>query len=86
MPPFVSKAMWVDLGDEVKKKERIEGYKVSGDKWISLRLDGSGFSKLMKVLRKKGVFQDGYSPDFANIMKVCTSSLMSKLNGKYGYT
>ena len=87
MAPFVSKTLWTHLGDAISKgAERIPGYNVSGEKWISLRLDGSGFSKLLKVLRNKGIFNKGYSPYFANIMKTCVVALMNKVNGKYGYT
>mmetsp|Transcript_64222 Transcript_64222/g.54423 ORF Transcript_64222/g.54423 Transcript_64222/m.54423 type:complete len:120 (-) Transcript_64222:604-963(-) len=85
-PPHVSKPLWTKLGNAICKREKIGEYNVPGDKWMTLRLDGSGFSKLLKVLTKKGIFNQGYSEEFGNIQKKCITALMKKVNAKFGYT
>eukprot|EP00930_Biecheleria_cincta_P035928 TRINITY_DN24675_c0_g1_i2.p1 TRINITY_DN24675_c0_g1~~TRINITY_DN24675_c0_g1_i2.p1 ORF type:complete len:363 (+),score=64.33 TRINITY_DN24675_c0_g1_i2:44-1132(+) len=86
LPPFIPKAFWTALGDTLQPFERPEGQKVSGDRYITLRLDGSGFSKLTRRLCAAGVLSDGYSEEFADIMRECCRSLMAKLNAKCAYT
>jgi hypothetical protein len=54
-PPFLPKKFWTEIGNEVVQKERISLFNVPGEKWISLRLDGHGFSNLTKKLRKDGI-------------------------------
>ena len=61
--------------------------KVPGDKWISLRLDGTSFSKTVKALRQSGILEPiGFSPTFAECMQTCCLKLMEKFNAKLGYT
>jgi len=86
LPPFISKSDWSKLGDALKKAEQPSGDRITGDKWISLRCDGTGFSKLTKHLRRQGVISQGYSEDFGSIMQSCCLDLMTKFNGACGYT
>jgi len=87
LPPFISKKYWTELGDAVKVAEKPHCDSVPGEKWISLRCDGSGFSKLTRCLRKNGIFQSkGFSKEFADIMVKCCRVLMTKFNAKAGYT
>eukprot|EP00656_Telonema_subtile_P030698 TRINITY_DN33681_c0_g1_i1.p1 TRINITY_DN33681_c0_g1~~TRINITY_DN33681_c0_g1_i1.p1 ORF type:complete len:324 (+),score=122.48 TRINITY_DN33681_c0_g1_i1:156-1127(+) len=86
MPPFVPKTVWTQLGDLIKQRERLESHTVGGECWVTLRLDGSGFSKLIGQLRTLGVFEAGFSPVFAAIMLECVQALMDKFNGVLGYT
>jgi len=86
LPPFLPKAFWSKIGDALRSQESQLIEKVPGERFITLRLDGSGFSKLTRRLGDLGVFDHGYSDDFAQIMRDCCTSLMSKTNAKCAYT
>eukprot|EP00754_Rhynchopus_humris_P038041 Rhum_TRINITY_DN20730_c0_g1::Rhum_TRINITY_DN20730_c0_g1_i1::g.171982::m.171982 len=88
MSPSLTRAAWASLGDEVRRRERETSALVSvdGSQWISLRLDGSGFSKYLRVLRKAGVMEAGFSATFAAAMQRCVQSLMEYVHGCVGYT
>mmetsp|Transcript_93033 Transcript_93033/g.165476 ORF Transcript_93033/g.165476 Transcript_93033/m.165476 type:complete len:348 (+) Transcript_93033:50-1093(+) len=86
LPPFVPKAFWTKIGDVLQPHERPEVQRIPGERFITLRLDGSCFSKLTRRLSALGVLESGYSEDFAGIMRDCCTSLMSKTNAKCGYT
>lgn len=86
LPPFIDKTSWADLGNAIKDAERPTFVSVPGDRWISLRCDGTGFSKQLRRLRKHGVFCEGYSDAFAEIMVRCCHDLMEKFNAKCAYT
>merc|ERR1712224_857341 len=75
-----------EVGDLVKVHENFKITEVPGQHWISLRLDGCGFSKQTKRLRREGVFDAGYSAEFGEIMKECVQLLMEKFHGCLGYT
>mmetsp|Transcript_10068 Transcript_10068/g.23451 ORF Transcript_10068/g.23451 Transcript_10068/m.23451 type:complete len:408 (+) Transcript_10068:148-1371(+) len=90
-PPHVRKGLWTELGDCVSACEKrpcpsTDNMNVPGDRWISLRLDGSGFSKFTSLLRQKGVFSRGYSHEFASIMVACARDLLERVNGYCAYT
>ena len=69
LAPHVLKTEWTKLGDEIIKREKTLQGKVSGDKWISLRLDGSSFSKTVKALRRGEILEaKGFSSTFAQAM------------------
>ena len=54
---------------------------------MSLRLDGHGFSKRVKALRRRGVIEaEGFSDAFAEGMKKAVVSLMEETHGWIGYT
>ena len=42
--PHINKQTWTALGDMIAARERSCTGSVAGERWISLRLDGSGFS------------------------------------------
>merc|ERR1712224_106436 len=75
-----------EVGDLVKVHENFKITEVPGQHWISLRLDGCGFSKQTKRLRREGVFDAGYSAEFGAIMKECVQLLMETFHGCLGYT
>mmetsp|Transcript_13667 Transcript_13667/g.29977 ORF Transcript_13667/g.29977 Transcript_13667/m.29977 type:complete len:327 (+) Transcript_13667:92-1072(+) len=88
LPPFIPKRHWMELGDAVRQAERLSCDAIPGEFWVSLRCDGTGFSKMTKHWKKRGLLQPshGYSPDFATIMTSCCEALMKKFNAKVGYT
>lgn len=87
LPPHVSKTHWDELGNAVSSREKGCAGSVSGERWISLRLDGSGFSAAVRTMRKLGVLEpQGFSERFASAMVVCTRGLMEKFGGVLGFT
>merc|ERR550514_2059544 len=87
LAPHVSKVSWNALGDLVTQRERSSSGSVPGDEWISLRLDGSGFSRTVRVLRNKGILEkDGYSELFASCMQSALRAVMEHFHARLGYT
>jgi len=86
LPPSIPKDVWDALGDALKFAERPTMTNVPGEKFYSLRCDGTGFSKLMRIFRREGVFAQGYSDEFADIMKQTCTLLMERFSGICGYT
>eukprot|EP00977_Amphora_coffeiformis_P028016 scaffold34682_cov243-Amphora_coffeaeformis.AAC.13 len=86
LAPFLPKERWTELGDAVKQAERPLMAEIPGEKWISLRCDGTGFSKYLKTLRSMGVMDSGYSDAFATLMQDCCQGLLEKFNGTCGFT
>jgi len=86
--PHVPKVTWSALGDLVAAREKSTlQYKVSGEHWMSLRLDGSGFSKAVRRLRALGVLEkEGFSDRFAQCMRNCLHHLMDEFHGVLGFT
>lgn len=84
LPPFVPKPTWTALGNLVTAREKESVEAIHGSRWISLRLDGCGFSKAVKSLRRRGIFpvSPGYSSDFADAMVTCLRVLMKQTNAK----
>merc|ERR1719162_2239859 len=87
LAPHIQKDTWNALGDLVAGLERSTTGNVPGDCWISLRLDGSNFSKTVRVLRRKGILEpEGFSDVFATCMQNALRALMEHFNGRVGYT
>jgi tRNA(His) 5'-end guanylyltransferase len=89
LAPHIPKVTWDALGDLVAARERASACNVNvhGSLWISLRLDGSGFSKAVRMLRRHGILEpEGFSDRFAGCMQACLRSLMAKFNCLVGYT
>ena len=84
LPPYVPKPTWAALGNLVTAREKVSVGAFHGSRWISLRLDGCGFSKAVKSLRRRGVLSGppGYSSDFADAMTTCLRVLMKRTNAK----
>lgn len=78
MNPKISRKIWNELGDKLSLNEKNCPAKVTGDKYITLRLDGKGFSNVTKRLRKMGIFSKGFSFEFADIMTTVTTKLCDK--------
>eukprot|EP01050_Picozoa_sp_SAG11_P031450 SAG11_NODE_9775_length_881_cov_1.590793_1_plen_236_part_10 len=91
LPPHIPKPTWGALGDKVKQAESEpcppgSGGRIGGDRWISLRLDGTGFSSLLRRLRTAGVFAVGFAPEFAALMREGALSLIEKFTAVCAYT
>lgn len=87
LAPHIPKVRWTALGDLVTGREKSGSGNIDGSRWISLRLDGSGFSKVVKIMRHKGILEpEGFSDRFAKCMQACLRSLMDKFNARIGYT
>lgn len=87
LAPHVPKAQWTVLGDAVSAREKSSAGSVDGSRWISLRLDGSGFSRAVKLMRRKGVLEEeGFSDTFAECMQSCLRALMEHFTARLGYT
>jgi tRNA(His) 5'-end guanylyltransferase len=85
--PFVPKRHWTTLGDLLQAAEHPVTLSIPGERWISLRLDGCGFSKVLKTLRRLGFLEsDTFSEKFAAIMKRCVVELMDAMNARCGFT
>merc|ERR1719478_1819389 len=88
LAPHVSKQTWQAMGNLVVEREKTSSGNVDGSRWISLRLDGSGFSKAVRMMRQSGLLEceHGYSERFASVMQACMRKLMEKFNAKIGFT
>eukprot|EP01059_Diplonema_ambulator_P019617 TRINITY_DN33241_c0_g1_i1.p1 TRINITY_DN33241_c0_g1~~TRINITY_DN33241_c0_g1_i1.p1 ORF type:complete len:350 (+),score=128.88 TRINITY_DN33241_c0_g1_i1:51-1100(+) len=86
LPPFIAKVYWTELGNLLKQAERPPCGAIGGEKWLSFRLDGNGFSKYVKTLRRAGILSPGFSDEFGEIMKACVDDLMSFTHAWAGYT
>jgi hypothetical protein len=89
LPPHVAKSKWTAMGKLVVEREVAAGAagSVGGERWVSLRLDGSHFSKVVQAMRRSGILEaTGYSHRFAECMRHCLNGLMSKFGGVVGYT
>jgi hypothetical protein len=89
--PHAPKALWSAMGDAVVAAERRpcpqnDNVDIPGARWISLRLDGAGFSKFTRMLRSRGVFGRGYDSEFAEIMRFCARELLNHVQGRCAYT
>jgi len=88
LAPHIPKTKWEELGDLVasREKETLQ-YRVSGECWISLRLDGHGFSKAVRAMRRLGMLEsEGFSDRFAKCMQACLHHLMDSFHGVLGFT
>lgn len=86
--PHIPKPKWEALGNLVVSREKDTlQYQVSGEYWISLRLDGHGFSKAVRAMRRLGFLEsEGFSYRFAECMQACLQSLMDHFHGVLGFT
>lgn len=79
LSPFLPKERWTLLGDTLKIAEKPTMVSIPGNNWISFRCDGTGFSKFLKGLRRKGVIEAaGFSEQFSSIMQECCQALVVK--------
>ena len=85
-PPRLPRAVWDALGDLVASHEKNTfAGSMPGECWITLRLDGSNFSRVVKKMRRGGLVDgDGYSVTFEQVMQRCLLALMKKFNCKVG--
>ena len=83
--PHVPKREWTRVGEAVRARER-GGDVVSGEKWISLRLDGNKFGKLMHRLRTEHAIPAGFSRIIASTMVECAKKVMTDFGAVCGFT
>jgi len=86
LAPHIPKVDWTALGDMVAAREKRTSGQVDGSQWISLRLDGCGFSKAVKAMRRQGILEAGYSETFAQCMRGALRALMEHFHATLGYT
>ncbi|KAL7581000.1 hypothetical protein ACA910_005811 [Epithemia clementina (nom. ined.)] len=86
LPPFIPKSHWTRLGQAIRIAENPTCASIPGNYWISLRCDGTGFSKFIKSMERRNIMESGWSPTLASIMKKCCQELMSKFSAKCGFT
>lgn len=86
LPPHIAKATWEELGKLLRAHEGVAVVEVPGNKWISLRLDGCGFSSLTRKLRRAGLLEHGFSPKFGEVMQACLLAVMETFHGTLGYS
>jgi len=87
LAPHVPKVRWTELGDLVAAREKTTFGSVDGARWMTLRLDGCGFSKAVRLMRRKGVLEpQGFSDVFADTMVSCLRLLLEHFSGAIGYT
>lgn len=86
LPPFVDKSKLTLLGDLLKVAETPTVTCIPGHLWISLRLDGCSFSKVLPSLKRIGLLEEGFSPSFARIMRACAVELMEEFHACCGFT
>jgi tRNA(His) 5'-end guanylyltransferase len=86
MAPHVPKIVWTKLGDLVSTLEKNTTGNVPGEYWLSIRLDGSNFGRTLKILRARGILEEGYSARFAESMMYCLRMLICHFNAVIGYT
>jgi tRNA(His) 5'-end guanylyltransferase len=86
--PVVGKtSIWNPLGDILSSLEKLPQYRVDGDKFYTIRLDGHAFSKRMVQLKRLNLFGQGYSLEFESIMTKIASTLLSSVqNALYAFT
>jgi len=86
LAPHIPKVEWTALGDLIAAREREASGRVDGSRWMSLRLDGSGFSKAVRAMRAKGILEPGFSDTFARCMVGALRALLEESRGAIGYT
>lgn len=85
--PWRSREEWNELGKIIKEREEGCDH-VPGDKWMTLRLDGVGFSNTVRKMRGTGVLPEttGFSVTMANIMVATMRRITEEFSGVLGYT
>lgn len=86
LAPHIPKVAWTALGDLVAAREKSTAGTVDGSRWLSLRLDGCGFSKAVRMMRSSHVLEDGFSETFAQAMQSSLKVLLEHFHGAIGYT
>jgi tRNAHis guanylyltransferase len=76
----ISKKLWEECGNVITPHEKIL-QDIDKNTFWTIRLDGKGFSRLVKRLRKNKVIQRGYSVDFGNIMVETADAVMHEIHG-----
>lgn len=78
--PVIGKtSVWTPVGDRLSANEKSAPSTVPADKYFTLRLDGKNFSTVVPKLKRLGLFSQGYSVEFEEIMtqvsQFCTTRL-----------
>ena len=86
LAPHVPKAQWSALGDAITAREQAFSGAIDGNEWISLRLDGTSFTQAVRMMRTKGILEEGFSLVFADCMVATLQTLMKRFDALVGYT
>eukprot|EP00937_MAST-01D_sp_MAST-1D-sp2_P003227 g3227.t1 len=91
--PHVPKVAWTALGDAVRAREARSTGCVDGSRWISLRLDGCGFSRAVRQMRHARLLEPelvggkGFSAIFADAMEASLRALLQHFRAaRIGFT
>ena len=68
-PVIGKESCWNPLGTKISSNEKNSPLNVAPNKYMTIRLDGKNFSKVVPRLQILGIFSKGYSVEFENIMK-----------------
>uniref|UniRef100_A0A6C0BDM1 tRNAHis guanylyltransferase catalytic domain-containing protein n=1 Tax=viral metagenome TaxID=1070528 RepID=A0A6C0BDM1_9ZZZZ len=80
-------SIWEPLGIKLSQNEKSVPNIISYDSFFTIRLDGHSFSKMCHKLKKIGVFTEGYSIDFEEMMVSTCKHLMKNIEGSiFGFT
>jgi hypothetical protein len=87
LPAFLPRNQWDFIGGLLQQAELAPPARIPGNRWVSLRLDGCRFSRLVRRYRKDGLLEaTGYSARMADIMETTTRALMDATGAAYGFT
>lgn len=79
-PPIIGKtSVWSPLGDKLSKNETILMDIIPLEKYYTIRFDGVNFSTNMKILKRLGILEKGYSEKLELIMVNVTRVLMEQV-------
>lgn len=84
LSPATSRKSWQELGGLLTSRETP--VILDGRQWVSLRLDGCVFGKLMKNLRDCGLIGPGYSDDIGQIMRATCRAVMDEFKASLAFT
>lgn len=86
LAPHILKSEWKKLGVLVQNRENLNVQNCQGNQYMTLRMDGGGFSKLVKKYKQLQIFEETFSKTLAEIMQECARYIMKRWNALYGFT
>ena len=91
LPPILPRPVWIQLGEALQHMENISTENIPGHYWITLRCDGSHFSRLKQALLDINVFtipddddtnnRGGMSREYTEIMQACSRYMLEYFSG-----
>jgi len=86
LPPLIPRKVWNGLASLLKEYEEYPSVLVPANRWITLRLDGCGWTKVLKRLKESGVLASGFSDNIAGSMIATCQAVMCEFGASLGYT